>query len=355
MCIFSCSCIHNLVVLEKLKVSAHVFIKDIFSNEERKVGSTETIKRDLNPIWRYLFKCVIKDAEVEVAIVRLCQGENYDKKKVFGETHIVLRGSERNFDSPKFSTSWYEVSNRENNVIGRIRLCLEFLDSRQTSLPSNFQHHGHIGWSESGFSVENIPQELKDLFKEVGITKTQLQNKEFAKTVFDIVKDYSPINDAPNPIQQPTHAPESPNTSTPLPPDIEIPNLSASDSDIESDSSDDASESIAPVPLADNIPTPPPPLISSPSLSPENIPTPPSNSIAPSPPPPPPLLTHKPPESHVTQESVAPKKERTEDLAAHLRDAMMKFRGELENDDDEDDWSSEEDEEEEEDDGDDLD
>lgn len=206
--------VYSSLKIDKSKTSAHIFVKNLSTEEERRAFSLDVRKKTLSPRWNYLFQILIRDAENEIIIIRLCQGEAFDKKAVICETQILLRSTERNFDAPNYSYEWHPLTvPNATSPSGQIRLYLQYVDTRQTSGPTNFQHISHIGWSkENGFDVENIPPEWKELFKEVGITKGHLRDKEFAETVYNIIQENADLAPPPPPPQP------NVNNSSPAPP-----------------------------------------------------------------------------------------------------------------------------------------
>ncbi|XP_038852321.1 neural Wiskott-Aldrich syndrome protein-like isoform X2 [Salvelinus namaycush] len=55
--------------------------------------------------------------------------------------------------------------------------------------PSNFQHVGHVGWDpNTGFDVNNLDPELKNLFDMCGISEAQLKDKETSKVIYDFIE-----------------------------------------------------------------------------------------------------------------------------------------------------------------------
>lgn len=81
--------------------------------------------------------------------------------------------------------------------------------------PRNFQHKGHVGWSEEGgFEIRDIPPELKQIFREAGIKKKDMKNEETAKLVMGIVNDHMKDVEA----ESGTAPPPPPVTGGPPPP-----------------------------------------------------------------------------------------------------------------------------------------
>ena len=58
----------------------------------------------------------------------------------------------------------------------------------QISLPSNFQHTSHIGWTDDAtFELRNIPPEWKRFFQAAGIRKRDLEDPETRKAIFAVL------------------------------------------------------------------------------------------------------------------------------------------------------------------------
>ncbi|XP_077565956.1 actin nucleation-promoting factor WASL-like isoform X2 [Stigmatopora nigra] len=55
--------------------------------------------------------------------------------------------------------------------------------------PSNFQHIGHVGWDpNTGFDLNNLDPELKNLFDMCGISEAELKDKETSKVIYDFIE-----------------------------------------------------------------------------------------------------------------------------------------------------------------------
>ncbi|KAK1887879.1 Neural Wiskott-Aldrich syndrome protein [Dissostichus eleginoides] len=55
--------------------------------------------------------------------------------------------------------------------------------------PSNFQHIGHVGWDpNTGFDLNNLDPELKNLFDMCGISEAQLKDRETSKVIYDFIE-----------------------------------------------------------------------------------------------------------------------------------------------------------------------
>lgn len=58
----------------------------------------------------------------------------------------------------------------------------------EISLPSNFQHTSHIGWTDDAtFELRNIPPEWKRFFQAAGIRKRDLEDPETRRAIFAVL------------------------------------------------------------------------------------------------------------------------------------------------------------------------
>uniref|UniRef100_A0A3P8THU5 Actin nucleation-promoting factor WASL n=1 Tax=Amphiprion percula TaxID=161767 RepID=A0A3P8THU5_AMPPE len=149
--------------------------------------------------------------------------------------------------------------------------------------PSNFQHIGHVGWDpNTGFDLNNLDPELKNLFDMCGISEAQLKDRETSKVIYDFIEKKGGVEAVKNELRRqapppppsrggPPPPPPPPHCSTPPPP--------------------------PPPPSRGSRGAPPPP---PPSRAPVSAPPPPPPSRpgtlgAPPPPPPPTRGGHQPP------------------------------------------------------------
>eukprot|EP01120_Amphizonella_sp_Union-15-10_P001977 TRINITY_DN1211_c0_g1_i1.p1 TRINITY_DN1211_c0_g1~~TRINITY_DN1211_c0_g1_i1.p1 ORF type:complete len:293 (+),score=64.99 TRINITY_DN1211_c0_g1_i1:1-879(+) len=152
-----------------------------------------------------------------VISVRLCSGKKFADKKFMGKVDFPLRGSVRDFDSPKYQFKWYDLSG--NGITGKLRLYIEYIDTRQTSGPSNVKHESHIGLSADGsFDIRNLPVEWKRAFKDAGIKKSDLNDPKVRDLLFNIMSDFDKQVEGGSNLPPP---PPPPDLSVPL----ENPNL----------------------------------------------------------------------------------------------------------------------------------
>ncbi|XP_072290967.1 WASP like actin nucleation promoting factor a isoform X2 [Eucyclogobius newberryi] len=154
--------------------------------------------------------------------------------------------------------------------------------------PSNFQHIGHVGWDpNTGFDLNNLDPELKNLFDMCGISEAQLKDRETSKVIYDFIEKKGGVEAVKNELRRQAPPPPPSRGGGPPPP--------------------------PPPPHHTTAPPPPPPPPSRggrgapppppPSRAPASAPPPPPPSRpgtlgAPPPPPPPPSRAHQPPQQH---------------------------------------------------------
>ncbi|KAI3366787.1 hypothetical protein L3Q82_009447, partial [Scortum barcoo] len=185
--------------------------------------------------------------------------------------------------------------------------------------PSNFQHIGHVGWDpNTGFDLNNLDPELKNLFDMCGISEAQLKDKETSKVIYDFIEKKGGVEAVKNELRR--QAPPPPpsrggpppppphHSSAPPPspcPGDEVPATSSpsrapSSMPLLPPSRPGMSAPPPPPPSRGSLPPPPPPAHASIPVAPPPPPPPPSSSIpssggAPPPPPPPPPPPGPPP------------------------------------------------------------
>ncbi|KAL0968086.1 hypothetical protein UPYG_G00262190 [Umbra pygmaea] len=77
------------------------------------------------------------------------------------------------------------LSKKEKKLRGRRKK----LTKADIGTPSNFQHIGHVGWDpNTGFDLNNLDPELKNLFDMCGISEAQLKDKETSKVIYDFIE-----------------------------------------------------------------------------------------------------------------------------------------------------------------------
>jgi len=121
----------------------------------------------------------IRDAELEVVCVRVCNGKSSFKNKILGEIEFPLRGAVRKFDKPNGLFQWFPMKGGKDgkDKTGEILLFIEFEDTRVSEGPKNVKHEGHVGISAGGgFEIRDIPAEWKQLFRVLNIKKKKILN-----------------------------------------------------------------------------------------------------------------------------------------------------------------------------------
>ncbi|XP_062373939.1 WASP like actin nucleation promoting factor b isoform X2 [Sardina pilchardus] len=155
--------------------------------------------------------------------------------------------------------------------------------------PSNFQHIGHVGWDpNTGFDLNNLDPELKNLFDMCGISEAQLKDKETSKVIYDFIEKKGGVEAVKNELRR--QAPPPPPSRGGAPPPPPPPHHSGGP---------------PPPPPARGRGAPPPP----PSRAPSSAPPPPPPSrpgMNAPPPPPPPSRGPLPPPPQPAHASIAP-------------------------------------------------
>ncbi|KAM8891067.1 WASP like actin nucleation promoting factor a isoform 2-T2 [Spinachia spinachia] len=145
--------------------------------------------------------------------------------------------------------------------------------------PSNFQHIGHVGWDpDTGFDLNNLDPELKNLFDMCGISEAQLKDRETSKVIYDFIEKKGGVEAVKNELRRQAPPPPPSRGGPPPPP----PHNSAA-------------PPLPPPPFRGGRGAPPPP---PPSRAPTSAPPPPPSRPgtlgAPPPPPPPTRGVHQP-------------------------------------------------------------
>ncbi|XP_046907262.1 neural Wiskott-Aldrich syndrome protein-like isoform X1 [Hypomesus transpacificus] len=155
--------------------------------------------------------------------------------------------------------------------------------------PSNFQHIGHVGWDpNTGFDLNNLDPELKNLFDMCGISEAQLKDKETSKVIYDFIEKKGGVEAVKNELRR--QAPPPPPSRGGPPPPAPPHHGSAP----------------PPPPPARGRGAPPPP---PPTRAPTSAPPPPPPSrpgMGAPPPPPPPSRGPLPPPPQPSHASIAP-------------------------------------------------
>ncbi|XP_062338758.1 tripartite motif-containing protein 12A-like [Osmerus eperlanus] len=79
---------------------------------------------------------------------------------------------------------------KENKVKGKKKKKKKRQTKADIGTPTNFQHIGHVGWDpNTGFDLNNLDPELKNLFDMCGISEAQLKDKETSKVIYDFIEE----------------------------------------------------------------------------------------------------------------------------------------------------------------------
>ncbi|XP_011605399.1 WASP like actin nucleation promoting factor a isoform X1 [Takifugu rubripes] len=107
------------------------------------------------------------------------------------------------------------------------------LTKADIGMPSNFQHIGHVGWDpNTGFDLNNLDPELKNLFDMCGISEAQLKDRKTSKVIYDFIEKKGGVEAVKNELRRqapppppsrgggppPPPPPPTQHISTPLPP-----------------------------------------------------------------------------------------------------------------------------------------
>ncbi|GAA6102651.1 neural Wiskott-Aldrich syndrome protein-like [Tachysurus ichikawai] len=177
----------------------------------------------------------------------------------------------------------------------------------EIGLPSNFRHVGHVGWDpNTGFDVNNLDPELKNLFDMCGISEVHLKDKETSKAIYDFIEKKGGVEAVKNEFRRqapppppsrggppPPPPPSRGRGAPPPPPPLRAPASAPPPPPPPSR----PGIGVPPPPLPSRGPLPPPPMTA--SMAPQAPPPPPpplsAGGAAPPPPPPPPPPPGPPP------------------------------------------------------------
>ncbi|XP_061921705.1 actin nucleation-promoting factor WASL-like isoform X1 [Entelurus aequoreus] len=104
---------------------------------------------------------------------------------------------------------------REKKVRGKKKR----LTKADIGTPSNFQHIGHVGWDpNTGFDLNNLDPELKNLFDMCGISEAQLKDKETSKVIYDFIEKKGGVEAVKNELRRQAPPPPPSRGGPPPPP-----------------------------------------------------------------------------------------------------------------------------------------
>uniref|UniRef100_A0A8C0YMG6 Actin nucleation-promoting factor WASL n=1 Tax=Cyprinus carpio carpio TaxID=630221 RepID=A0A8C0YMG6_CYPCA len=175
--------------------------------------------------------------------------------------------------------------NRKDKDKGKGKNKKKKISKSEIGTPSNFRHVGHVGWDpNTGFDLNNLDPELKNLFDMCGISEAQLKDKETSKDIYEFIEMRGGVEAVKNELRRqgpPRYCapPPPPSRGGPPPPQNSAPPPPPPS----------RGRGAPPPPPPSRVPTsaPPPPPPSRPGMS-APPPPPPSRGPGSAPPPPPP-------------------------------------------------------------------
>uniref|UniRef100_A0A8C0YSU3 WASP like actin nucleation promoting factor b n=1 Tax=Cyprinus carpio carpio TaxID=630221 RepID=A0A8C0YSU3_CYPCA len=169
--------------------------------------------------------------------------------------------------------------NRKDKDKGKGKNKKKKISKSEIGTPSNFRHVGHVGWDpNTGFDLNNLDPELKNLFDMCGISEAQLKDKETSKDIYEFIEMRGGVEAVKNELRRQA-PPPPPSRGGPPPPQNSAPPPPPPS----------RGRGAPPPPPPSRVPTsaPPPPPPSRPGMS-APPPPPPSRGPGSAPPPPPP-------------------------------------------------------------------
>uniref|UniRef100_UPI0035902DDF actin nucleation-promoting factor WASL isoform X2 n=1 Tax=Myxine glutinosa TaxID=7769 RepID=UPI0035902DDF len=165
-----------------------------------------------------LFRCAVEDK------LRLQQQRSERRREPHANHANVsqrdaarsnLRLAAVDIKNPDITTNRYPsnasvfVATRER--IRKTRKPKKRITKADIGAPSNFQHVGHIGWDpNTGFDLNNLDPALKSLFDMVGITDSQLQDKETSRQIYDVIEKFGGVEAVRNDLRRTAPPPPPP-------------------------------------------------------------------------------------------------------------------------------------------------
>ncbi|XP_042577586.1 neural Wiskott-Aldrich syndrome protein-like isoform X1 [Cyprinus carpio] len=169
--------------------------------------------------------------------------------------------------------------NRKDKDKGKGKNKKKKISKSEIGTPSNFRHVGHVGWDpNTGFDLNNLDPELKNLFDMCGISEAQLKDKETSKDIYEFIEMRGGVEAVKNELRRQA-PPPPPSRGGPPPPQNSAPPPPPPS----------RGRGAPPPPPPSRVPTsaPPPPPPSRPGMG-APPPPPPSRGPGSAPPPPPP-------------------------------------------------------------------
>ncbi|XP_043093645.1 WASP like actin nucleation promoting factor b isoform X2 [Puntigrus tetrazona] len=93
------------------------------------------------------------------------------------------------------------------------------ISKAEIGTPSNFRHVGHVGWDpNTGFDLNNLDPELKNLFDMCGISEAQLKDKETSKDIYEFIEQRGGVEAVKNELRRQAPPPPPSRGGPPPPP-----------------------------------------------------------------------------------------------------------------------------------------
>uniref|UniRef100_A0A672R8Z3 Neural Wiskott-Aldrich syndrome protein-like n=1 Tax=Sinocyclocheilus grahami TaxID=75366 RepID=A0A672R8Z3_SINGR len=93
------------------------------------------------------------------------------------------------------------------------------ISKSEIGTPSNFRHVGHVGWDpNTGFDLNNLDPELKNLFDMCGISEAQLKDKETSKDIYEFIEKRGGVEAVKNELRRQAPPPPPSRGGPPPPP-----------------------------------------------------------------------------------------------------------------------------------------
>uniref|UniRef100_A0A8C2GQA9 WASP like actin nucleation promoting factor b n=1 Tax=Cyprinus carpio TaxID=7962 RepID=A0A8C2GQA9_CYPCA len=93
------------------------------------------------------------------------------------------------------------------------------ISKSEIGTPSNFRHVGHVGWDpNTGFDLNNLDPELKNLFDMCGISEAQLKDKETSKDIYEFIEMRGGVEAVKNELRRQAPPPPPSRGGPPPPP-----------------------------------------------------------------------------------------------------------------------------------------
>ncbi|XP_051543792.1 actin nucleation-promoting factor WASL-like isoform X1 [Myxocyprinus asiaticus] len=93
------------------------------------------------------------------------------------------------------------------------------ISKAEIGTPSNFRHVGHVGWDpNTGFDLNNLDPELKNLFDVCGISEAELKDRETSKVIYEFIEKKGGVEAVKNELRRQAPPPPPSRGGPPPPP-----------------------------------------------------------------------------------------------------------------------------------------